>query len=103
MDLLPTLGARPVRRRVVVDRNRVTGGGVTAGIDFGLSLAALLADETAAKSIQLGLEYDPDPPFRCGHPDVADAAIVATVRERFDQTYRARARQIAAVLGHGAR
>src|SRR5207253_882953 len=76
MDLLPALGARPVERRVVVDRNRITGGGVTAGIDFGLTLAALLSNETVAKSIQLGLEYNPAPPFRCGHPDVAEPAIV---------------------------
>jgi cyclohexyl-isocyanide hydratase len=98
MDLLPTFGARPVRRRVVVDRNRVTGGGVTAGIDFGLQLAALLSSETDAKRIQLGLEYDPAPPFRCGHPDVADPDIVASVRARFEETYRARAARIASVM-----
>jgi len=66
MDLLPLFGATPVRRRVVVDRNRITGGGVTAGIDFGLRLAATLSSEAVAKGIQLGLEYDPEPPFRCG-------------------------------------
>ncbi len=83
MDLLPMFGARPVRKRVVVDRNRITGGGVTAGIDFGLTLAAELAGEPLAKAIQLGLEYDPAPPFRCGHPDVAEPEIVAVVRARF--------------------
>jgi cyclohexyl-isocyanide hydratase len=83
MDLLPLFGARPVRRRVVVDRNRITGGGVTAGIDFALRLAAELAGEPVAKQIQLGIEYDPDPPFRSGHPDVADPEIVAAVRDRF--------------------
>ena len=78
--LLPLFGARPVRRRVVVDRNRITSGGVTAGIDFGLRLVAELAGEATAQAIQLGLEYDPEPPFRCGHPDVAPAALVARVR-----------------------
>src|SRR5579859_321253 len=76
MDLLPLFDARPIHRRVVIDRNRITGGGVTAGIDFGLRLAAELSSETLAKEIQLGLEYDPDPPFRSGHPDVAERAIV---------------------------
>jgi cyclohexyl-isocyanide hydratase len=89
MELLPLFGARPVRKRVVVDRNRVTGGGVTAGIDFGLRLAAELAGERAAKEIQLGLEYDPEPPFRSGHPDVADPEVVAAVRARIDLATRA--------------
>jgi cyclohexyl-isocyanide hydratase len=83
MDLLPLFGARPVSRRVVVDRNRITGGGVTAGIDFALRLAAELAGEPVAKQIQLGIEYDPDPPFRSGHPDVAEPEVVAAVRDRF--------------------
>jgi cyclohexyl-isocyanide hydratase len=91
MELLPMFGARPVRRRVVVDRNRVTGGGVTAGIDFGLRLAAELSSEDVAKGIQLGLEYDPEPPFRCGSPASADPAILATVRARFEVLARARA------------
>jgi cyclohexyl-isocyanide hydratase len=94
MDLLPLFGARPVRRRVVVDRNRITGGGVTAGIDFALRLAAELAGEPVAKQIQLGIEYDPDPPFRSGHPDVADPAIVDAVRERFVGPFRDRKAQI---------
>jgi cyclohexyl-isocyanide hydratase len=96
MDLLPMFGARPVRRRVVVDRNRVTGGGVTAGIDFGLRLAALLSNDAVAKEIQLGLEYDPEPPFRSGHPAVAEEAIVAAVRGRFADAHRVRAEQIRA-------
>ncbi len=90
MDLLPMFGAKPVRRRVVVDRNRITGGGVTAGIDFALRLAAELAGDDVAKAIQLGLEYDPEPPYRSGHPDVAEPAVVARVRARFDETFRAR-------------
>jgi len=82
VELLPAFGARHVPGRVVVDRNRITGGGVTAGIDFALRLAAELAGEDLAKAIQLGLEYDPAPPFACGHPDVADPALVAQVRAR---------------------
>jgi len=66
---------------VVVDRNRITGGGVTAGIDFGLRLVAELADARTAKLIQLGLEYHPEPPFDSGHPDVADPSLVAEVRQ----------------------
>jgi cyclohexyl-isocyanide hydratase len=83
MDYLPRFGARPVRRRVVVDRNRITAGGVTAGLDFGLRVVAEIAGENVAKALQLGLEYDPDPPFRSGHPDVADPALVAQVRALF--------------------
>jgi cyclohexyl-isocyanide hydratase len=81
MDLLPCFGARPVRRRVVVDRNRITAGGVTAGIDFGLRIVAALAGEETAQAIQLGLEYDPEPPFTTGHPDRAPAATVQRVTD----------------------
>lgn len=83
VELLPAFGARHAAGRVVVDRNRITGGGVTAGIDFALRLAAELAGEDVARAIQLGLEYDPAPPFASGHPDVADPALVAQLRERF--------------------
>lgn len=82
VDLLPAFGARYVNRRVVVDRNRITAGGVTAGLDFGLTLAAELAGEGVARALALGLEYDPAPPFDCGHPDRADGAMVATIRRR---------------------
>ncbi|MDB4962487.1 MAG: thiamine biosynthesis protein ThiJ [Myxococcales bacterium] len=81
-DLLPMFGATHRPGRVVVDRTRITGGGVTAGIDFGLRVAAELAGEQVAQAIQLGLEYNPAPPFACGHPDVADPALVALVRGR---------------------
>jgi len=81
MDLLPLFGAEAVTQRVVVDRNRVTGGGITAGIDFGLSLAALLRDEYTAQEIQLMMEYNPQPPFDSGSPDSADPALVQQVRE----------------------
>lgn len=75
--MLAAFGAIPVAERVVVDGRIVTGGGVTAGIDFGLRIAALVAGEDVAKAIQLGLEYDPAPPFSAGHPRSADAALVA--------------------------
>jgi cyclohexyl-isocyanide hydratase len=81
MDLLPSFGARPVRKRVVVDRNRITAGGVTAGIDFGLRLIAEIAGEETAKATQLALEYDPAPPFRAGHPDVVESVMVERVRQ----------------------
>lgn len=81
-ELLADYGATFAPGRVVVDRDRITGGGVTAGIDFGLTLAALLAGDEVAKAIQLGLEYNPAPPFQAGHPEVADPELVARVRER---------------------
>ena len=67
-------------QRVVRDRNRLSGGGVTAGIDFGFTLAAELAGADKAKAIQLGLEYDPQPPFDCGSPEKAGANLVAQLR-----------------------
>ena len=83
LDLLPAYGATPVAERVVVDRDRITGGGVTAGIDFGLRVLAELAGEPAARATELALEYDPHPPFGCGHPRVAPAALVDDVRRAF--------------------
>jgi cyclohexyl-isocyanide hydratase len=80
LDLLPVFGATAVADRVVIDRNRITGGGVTAGIDFALAIAAEVAGEDKAKEIQLLIEYNPAPPFACGHPDTADAAIVESLR-----------------------
>jgi len=67
-DLLPLLGATPVDERVVEDRNRITGGGVTSGIDFGLVLAARLRNPEYARMLQLINEYDPQPPFQAGTP-----------------------------------
>jgi len=76
MDLLSVFGAEPVSERVVIDRDRITGGGVTAGIDFGLSIAAELYGTDVAKEIQLMMEYAPKPPFQCGSPQTADERIV---------------------------
>ncbi|MBL8962238.1 MAG: DJ-1/PfpI family protein, partial [Gemmatimonadetes bacterium] len=64
--LLSQFGASPVKARVVEDRNRITGAGVTAGLDFALLLTARLAGENYAKAEQLNIEYDPDPPFKAG-------------------------------------
>lgn len=80
MDILPVLGATPVHERVVIDRNRVTGGGVTAGIDFALTLIAQIWGEDQAKLIQLGNEYNPQPPFDAGSPDRAPE-VAARYRE----------------------
>ena len=80
MDLLGLLGAEPVSERVVKDRNRITGGGITAGIDFGLAVAAELRGEEAAKEIQLMMEYDPAPPFDSGSPESAERDLVERVR-----------------------
>jgi cyclohexyl-isocyanide hydratase len=71
LDLLPLLGAEVVRERVVRDRNRITGAGVTAGIDFGLALAAELFGPQVAQRIQLAIEYAPAPPFDSGSPATA--------------------------------
>lgn len=75
LDLLALLGAEPVVERVVVDGNRVTGGGVTAGIDFGLVVVRELAGASAAQVIQLAIEYQPSPPFESGLPTTAPAAV----------------------------
>jgi cyclohexyl-isocyanide hydratase len=75
-DGLTAFGAIPTDARVVVDRNRITGGGVTAGIDFGLVILAKLRGDDAAKLTQLAMEYDPEPPFQAGSPKTAGPAIV---------------------------
>ena len=72
-DLLAALGAEPVQARVVREDGLITGGGVTAGIDFALSLIAELAGNDVAQAVQLGLEYDPAPPFTGGSPANAPA------------------------------
>ncbi len=90
LDLLKNYGATPERRRVVEDRNRITGAGVTAGLDFALALTARLAGENYAKAEQLNIEYDPHPPFGAGTeegagPLVRDAMhrMYASAREGF--------------------
>lgn len=80
LPFLARFGAVPVAGRIVRDRNRISGGGVTAGIDFGLALAAELAGEDVARTIQLALEYDPQPPFNAGSPEGAGPELVARYR-----------------------
>jgi cyclohexyl-isocyanide hydratase len=82
MEFLAAFGATPTKTRVCVDRNRVTGGGVTAGIDFALTLVSLLIDRQAAEAIQLRLEYNPAPPFNAGSPDTAPPEILALMKEK---------------------
>lgn len=81
-DQLALLGAMPVAERVVRDRDRITGGGVTAGIDFGLTVVAELCGPEVAKLVQLGLEYDPAPPFAAGSPEGAGPGLVAEAEAR---------------------
>jgi cyclohexyl-isocyanide hydratase len=82
MEMLALFGATPTKTRVCIDRNRITGGGVTAGIDFALTLVSLLADRTTAEAVQLRLEYNPAPPFDAGSPDTAPVEVLAMLRER---------------------
>src|SRR5882724_10697160 len=84
-ELLSLVGATHEKARVVKDGNVITAGGVTSGIDFGLSVVAQIAGDTAAQAIQLGAEYDPDPPFRSGHPDRASDAVKAAVFPRYEK------------------
>jgi cyclohexyl-isocyanide hydratase len=81
-ELLPLVGATHEKSRVVKDGN--TAGGVTSGIDFGLRVVAEIAGESIAEAIQLGLEYDPDPPFASGHPDRAPDAVKAALFSRYE-------------------
>jgi transcriptional regulator GlxA family with amidase domain len=80
LERLRELGAEPVSERVVFDGKIVTAAGVSAGIDMALALAAAIAGEEVAQAIQLGIEYDPQPPFDAGSPAKAPAAIVEGVR-----------------------
>lgn len=79
---LALFGAEPEKARTVFDRNRVTGGGVTAGIDFALSLTAAIRGEAHARMVQLSLEYDPAPPFDSGSPQKAGEAMLANFAAR---------------------
>ena len=83
-ELLPLVGATYEKGRVVKDGSVITAGGVTSGIDFGLRAAAEIAGKWVAQAIQLGLEYDPDPPFAYGHPDRASATVKTMVSPRYE-------------------
>jgi cyclohexyl-isocyanide hydratase len=81
-EALPAFGAMLSTERVCIDRNRITGGGVTAGIDFALTLVALLVDQHTAEAVQLRLEYNPAPPFHSGSPDTAPPDVVAAMKTK---------------------
>lgn len=80
LDLLELFGVEVVPQRVVIDRDRITGAGVTSGIDFALVIAAELFDEATAQSIQLGIEYNPQPPFNSGSPQTAPNNVINSVK-----------------------
>jgi transcriptional regulator GlxA family with amidase domain len=81
MDVLQQLGANPTGRRVVHQGRIVTAAGVSSGIDMALFLAGKIAGDTIAQAIQLGIEYDPQPPYDSGSPDKAPADVIALVRK----------------------
>lgn len=102
IDQLAYFGAIPVRERIVEDRNRLSGGGVTSGIDFALALAARIRNEDFAKFIQLSIEYDPHPPFDAGHPDKVEPDILARYHKMVDAAVPdrdAKVKAIATALG----
>jgi cyclohexyl-isocyanide hydratase len=79
-EILPMLGATVSNERVEIDRNRITGGGVTAGIDFALTIVGLLVDKNTAQFLELMLEYNPQPPFRTGSPEMAGENLIQQVQ-----------------------
>ncbi|MEO0441844.1 MAG: DJ-1/PfpI family protein [Pseudomonadota bacterium] len=81
-SLLEKFGATYEPARVVKDGNVITAGGVTSGIDFALTVIAEIAGQQFAEAVQLGLEYDPDPPFNSGNPGVADPKLVQLLNDR---------------------
>ena len=82
LDALGRYGATPVTQRVVFDEKYVTAAGVSSGIDMALALAGRIAGDRTAQAIQLGIEYDPQPPYDAGSPDRAPADLVAAMRRR---------------------
>lgn len=97
LELLKMFGVEAIEQRVVKDRNRITGGGITAGIDFGLTLTALIGGESMAKTVQLLLEYNPEPPFESGLPQTAEPDILAmamSITQPLFETRRAIIQQI---------
>jgi transcriptional regulator GlxA family with amidase domain len=100
-DMLPLFGAIPDPARVARDGNIITGGGVTAGIDFALTVLAEIAGEDVAQTIQLGLEYAPSPPFDSGRPELAPPSVRAryeSIRQKMLATRRAEAEEAARMM-----
>lgn len=100
---LSRLGATPVEERVVVDRNRITGGGVTSGIDFALRVIAEIWGPRRAQLAQLGLEYDPQPPFAAGNAHSAPTELVATMRQLMQPLTERTGAAVAAAIERRAR
>lgn len=100
-ELLAPLGAIPVQERVVRDGNLITGGGITAGIDFGLVMAAELVGEQAAQVLQLALEYAPAPPFNSGSPHTAPADVLAIAHSKTAASLATRREVVERVLANG--
>ena len=98
-ELLGEFGAIPDPARVVRDGNVITGGGVTAGIDFALTLVAELAGADVAQAIQLSIEYAPAPPFACGRPEEAPRAVLSAVCQRIARMYPERSGAFQELLG----
>jgi len=90
LDFLTRFGATPIAERVVRDGTLITAGGVTSGIDFGLTVVAELLGETEAQTIQLAIEYAPQPPFDAGTPQEAPAEILQAARQRLAGSRKAR-------------
>jgi transcriptional regulator GlxA family with amidase domain len=84
LSKLADFGAVPQKERVVIDGKVITSAGVSAGIDMALTLTSLIAGETTAKAIQLGIEYDPAPPFNSGSPDKAPKEILELVLRKLE-------------------
>lgn len=97
IDQLSYFGAIPVRERIVEDRNRFSGGGVTSGIDFALALAARIRGEDFAKFIQLAIEYDPNPPFDAGSPDKVSPEILERYYKMIDAVVPDREAKVKAI------
>lgn len=99
METLEGFGAIPTYQRVVFDRNRCTGGGLTAGIDVGIAIAGAVAGERVGRELELMLEYNPEPPYNTGHPDIAPPDLVASVRSKVDQVMQpTRVKEIASSI-----
>jgi cyclohexyl-isocyanide hydratase len=101
VEFLKAFGAIPVRERVVIDGSLVTGGGVTAGIDFALTMVAEIAGREVAEEIQLAIEYDPMPPFDAGSPGTADPVLVKRLQSKWagsQEERRKRVNEAAALL-----
>ncbi|MFZ5748746.1 MAG: DJ-1/PfpI family protein [Pseudomonadota bacterium] len=99
LETLPDVGAIPVNERVVRDRNRITGAGVTAGLDFGLTMVAELRDPVYAQGVQLGCEYDPRPPFSAGSTATAPDDVKAIMQSMY-ASFPGRVRKSLSTIGN---